>query len=242
MPQTSAPDTARRRSTDSIADVDVWRTDDERIQSQQMIQADADRNFTFRQAFDVTESSYITLTDSAMRVVEISLDGKWAVGRDARAYVSDYKRPAADFYRVNTATGERTLMMKGQLTGQHALGISPDGKNFLYWKDNRFQAYDLDAGTARTLGNGTNGFINTEFDYPGPEAVVRRRWIYARREGRHRRSSGIDLVLIPLDGSAATRNLTMGAGAQREVRFRPVRVEPIDSSAPRRVRSGARST
>ena len=30
----------------------------------------------------------------------------------------------------------------------------------------------------------------------------------------------------------------MGAGAKREVRFRPVRLEPIDSSAPRRVRSG----
>jgi dipeptidyl aminopeptidase/acylaminoacyl peptidase len=237
IPQTSAPDTARRRSTDSIADVDIWRTDDERIQSQQMIQAEAERNFTFRQAFDVADSRYITLTDSSMRTIEISLDGKWGVGRDARAYVSDYKRPAADFYRVNTATGERTLMMKGQLTGQFALGISPDGRNYLYWKDNRFQNYDLEAGATRTLGSGTNGFINTEFDYPGPRpsygiagftpdgknVIVQQRY---------------DLVMIPLDGSGATRNLTSGAGARRELRFRPVRVEPIDSAAPRRVRSG----
>jgi dipeptidyl aminopeptidase/acylaminoacyl peptidase len=237
IPQTAGPDTARRRSTDSIADVDVWRTDDERIQSVQMIRAEADRNFTFREAFDVTDNRYITLTDSAMREVEISLDGRWAVGRDARAYVSDYKRPAADFYRVNTATGERTLMMKGQLTGQHALGISPDGHNYLYWKDNRFQAYDLDAGTSRTLGNGTNGFINAQFDYPGPRpaygiagytpdgrsVIVQQRY---------------DLVLIPLDGSSGTRNLTLGNGSRREVRFRPVRTAPVDSSAPRRVRSG----
>jgi hypothetical protein len=236
IPQTSAPDTARRRSTDSIADVDVWRTDDDRIQSVQMIRAEADRNFTFRQAFDVTDSRYITLTDSGMRELEISLDGRWAVGRDVRAYVSDYKRPAADFYRVNTATGERTLMMKGQLTGQHALGISPDGENYLYWKDSRFQAYGLDAGTARTLGSGTNGFINSEFDYPGPKpaygiagytpdgrgVIVQQRY---------------DLVLIPLDGSSGARNLTMGNGARREVRFRPVRTEPVDSSAPRRVSS-----
>ena len=236
IPQSSAPDTARRRSTDSIADVDIWRTDDERIQSQQMIQADQERNFTFRQAFDVTEGKYITLTDSAMRTVEISLDGRWAVGRDARAYVSDYKRPAADFYRVNTATGERTLMLKGQLTGQFALGISPDGKNYLYWKDNKFQAWDLDAGSSRTLGNGTNGFINTEFDYPGPKpsyGIVGytpdgKSMIVAQR---------YDLVTIPLDGSAGTKNLTMGNGARRELRFRPVRTEPIDSAAPRRVRS-----
>ena len=236
IPQTAAPDTARRRSTDSIADVDIWRTDDERIQSQQMIQADQERNFTFRQAFDVTDGKYITLTDSAMRTVEISLDGRWAVGRDTRAYISDYKRPAADFYRVNTATGERTLMLKGQLTGQFALGISPDGKTYLYWKDHRFQAWDLDAGTGRTLGNGSTGFINTEFDYPGPKpsyGIVGytpdgKTMIVAQR---------YDLVTIPLDGSSGTKNLTMGNGARRELRFRPVRVEPIDSSAPRRVRS-----
>jgi hypothetical protein len=237
IPQTAAPDTARRRSTDSIADVDIWRTDDERIQSAQMIRAEADRNFTFRQAFDVTESRYVTLTDSSMRDIEISLDGHWAVGRDVRAYVSDYKRPAADFYRVNTATGERTLMMKGQLTGQFALGISPDGKNYLYWKDNRFWRYDLDAATSRALGNGTNGFINTEFDYPGPKpsyGVVGytpdgRSAIVAQR---------YDLVLVPFDATSPTRSLTAGAGARRELRFRPVRTESVDSAAPRRVRSG----
>ena len=236
IPQTSAPDTARRRSTDSIADVDIWRTEDERIQSQQMIQAEQERNFTFRQAFDVTEGKYITLTDSAMRTVEISLDGRWAVGRDTRAYISDYKRPAADFYRVNTATGERTLMFKGQLTGQHALGISPDGKQYLYWKDNRFQAWDLDAGTSRTLGNGTNGFINTEFDYPGPRPSYG--VVGYTPDGKHVIvAQRYDLVMIPLDGSAGARNLTAGTGARRELRLRPVRTEPIDSAAPRRVRS-----
>jgi len=172
-----------------------------------------------------------------MREVEISLDGRWAVGRDPRAYVSDYKRPAADFYRVNTTTGERTLMMKGQLTGQHALGISPDGRQYLYWKDNQFQAYDLDAGTARTLGNGTNGFINNEFDYPGPKPAYG--VIGFTPDGKNAIvAQRYDLVLIPLDGSAGTKNLTAGMGARREVRFRPISFEPIDSAAPRRVRSG----
>ena len=42
-------------------------------------------------------------------------------------------------------------MLKNQLintsTGSHTFGISPDGQFFLYWKDNKFQAYDLDAAT-----------------------------------------------------------------------------------------------
>ncbi len=48
-----APATGRRPGTDEVADVDVWNAIDERIQSLQMRRADADRNFTFRQAFDV---------------------------------------------------------------------------------------------------------------------------------------------------------------------------------------------
>jgi len=238
MSQSAAPDTSRRRSTDSIADVDVWRTSDQRIQSQQMIRADADRNFTFRSAFDITTSKYITLADSSMRDLEISPDGKWAVGRDTRDYISDYKRPAADFYRVNTSTGERTLMLKGQLTGQHAFGISPDGKTFLYWKENKYQAYDLDAASSKTIGAGIPAsFIDMEFDHPGPTPSYGIAGYSADAKsvvvhGKH------DLWQVPLDGASAAKNLTNGAGAKGEVRFRIVRTTPIDSTASRRVRTG----
>jgi acetyl esterase/lipase len=235
--QTSAPDTGRRRSTDSIADVDVWRTQDQRIQSVQMIRAEADRNFTYRQAFDVTTSRYIGLTDSTMRDIEIAADGRWAVGRDTRAYISDYKRPAADLYRVNTATGERTLISKNQLIGQHALGISPAGTHFLYWKDSRFQAYDLDAATSKPLGNGSGpSFVDTEWDHPGPKPSYGIAGYTSDRKGivvQHR----YDLWYMPLDGSAP-RNLTSGAGSKSEIRFRYIRPEPIDSSASRAERTG----
>ena len=50
--QVPAPDTTPR-TTDEAPDVDVWNTSDERVQSLQMIRAEQDRNFTFRQAFDV---------------------------------------------------------------------------------------------------------------------------------------------------------------------------------------------
>src|SRR5688500_13628126 len=144
--QVAAPPN-ERRPTDEIANVDVWNTADERIQSQQMIRADVDRNFTFRQAFDLSAKRYVKLTDDTMRDLEIAPDGRWAVGRDTRGYVHDHKRPAADFYRVDTITGARTLMFKNQLTSGHVFGITPHGKHFLYWKDGRFHAYDLEAGS-----------------------------------------------------------------------------------------------
>ena len=72
------------RNTDEVADVDVWNTTDERIQSVQMIRADADRNFTFREAFDVTAGKFVKLADQTMRDLDVAPDGRWAVGRDTR--------------------------------------------------------------------------------------------------------------------------------------------------------------
>jgi dienelactone hydrolase len=237
MQQTSTADTARRRNTDSIADVDVWRTADRRIQSVQMIRADADRNFTFRQAFDVAAAKFIPLADSTMRDLEVAAEGRWAVGRDTREFISDYKRPAADIYRVNTATGERTLMMKGQLIGQHIIGISPDGHYFVYWKDDKYQAYDLDAGTSKTIGAASPvSFVDVEFDHPGPKPSFGVEGYSADMKSvlvEHQ----YDLWALPLDGSAP-RNLTNGVGTTGEIRFRLVRTDPIDSTARRAVRTG----
>ncbi|HAC07921.1 MAG TPA: hypothetical protein DCF71_18920, partial [Gemmatimonadetes bacterium] len=65
-------------SRDSVPNVDIWLSQDERIQSVQMIQAQRDLNFTFRHALDVASGRFIALTDSAMRQVEISPAGRWA--------------------------------------------------------------------------------------------------------------------------------------------------------------------
>jgi dienelactone hydrolase len=229
--QVPAPDAAARRGTDELANVDVWNTADERVQSQQMIRAEQDRNFTFRQAFDVAAGKFVKLADETMRELDVAPDGRWAVGRDVRGFIHDHKRPAADIYRVNTTSGERTLMLKAQLTntstGSHTFGISPDGRHFLYWKDNRFHAYDLDAASARALGAG-NGptFVDTEFDHPGPKPAYGITGYTKDKKSvivQHR----YDLWEMPLDGSAA-RNLTGGAGGKGEIRFRYVRTEPLE--------------
>ncbi len=156
----------------------MWNTGDERVQSAQMIRAEQERNFTFRQAFDVAAKRFVKLADETMREIEVAPDGKWAVGRDTRGYIHDYKRPAADFYRVNTSTGERTLIAKGQLDRQPTCSASRrTARYFLYWKDNQFQAYDLEAGTdedarrrpAKAGAKGASSFVDMEFDHPGPK-------------------------------------------------------------------------
>jgi dienelactone hydrolase len=229
--QTPAPPQGEKKTPDEAANVDVWNSRDERIQSVQMIRADQDRNFAFREAFDASTGKFVKLADETMRDLDVTQDGRWAIGRDARGFVSDYKRAAADIYRVNTSTGERTLIVKGQLTntstGNHTFGISPDGRQFVYWRDGRFQAYVFDAGTTTPLG-GTPlvSFVDVEFDHPGPKPPF-------GVAGFTRDGKGLiaeqryDLWLVPLDGSAA-RNLTNGFGAKNEIRLRYVKLDPPD--------------
>ncbi len=234
--QSAAPDTTeKKKGTDEVADVDVWNTRDERIQSVQMARVEADRNITYRAAFDVSAKRFIALADSTMRDLELTPDGRWAVGRDDRAFISDYKRPSADLYRVNTATGERTLMLRAQITntstGSHVFPTSPDGRYFLYWRDGQFQLYNLEAGNTTALTKpGALSFVDAEFDHPGPKPPYGlASWT---KDGKgvvllHR----YDLWLYPVDGSAPT-NLTRGAGSKNEIRFRYINTESVEGLGP----------
>ena len=229
--QVPAPDTARK-STDEAANVDVWNTTDDRVQSLQMVRAEQDRNFAFRAAFDVATGKFVRLADETMRELDVAEDGVWAVGLDTRQYLRDEKvLSAGDYYRVNTSTGERTLIAKGQLTGRHIFGIHPRGTHFLYWKDGTVMAYDFAAGTAKALGAGKVDFTNAEYDHPGPKPSYGVAGYTSDGKGvivNHR----YDLWLVPLDGSAP-RDLTNGFGAKNEIRLRLLRVEPPDPLQPR---------
>jgi hypothetical protein len=132
------------------------------------------------------------------------------------------------------------LIAKGQLTGRHVFGISPQRTHFLYWKDSKFRVYDLEVNATRTLGVGPPpvSFIDVEDDHPGTKPPFGIAGYTADGKAvvvSHR----YDLWLLPIDGSAAT-NLTGGLGSKNEMRFRVVRTEQVDPSVRRAV--GPRGT
>ncbi len=236
LPRLPASDTATVEASDSTADVDVWATSDRYVQSVQMSRADRDRSYPYIQALDVRQGTFTALSDSTLRTLEVGTTGEWAVGMDERAYVSDWRPPRADFYRVNTATGERRLMLEGQLT-RHDYGISPDGRTFLYWDDEAFHAYDLAEATATRLGPNAPVFTDTVWDYTGPRPP----WGVAGYTADGESvivEDRYDLWTLPLDGGEAT-SITGGWGADNRIVLRLVRPEPIDPLAPRAVRTGA---
>jgi len=204
------------------ADVDIWHWKDEQIQSVQIIRADRDRNFTYRSVYNLKTRQFIRLCDERMRTATITQDGKWAVGQDEKDYISDWKESRADYYRLNTETGERTLMFKGQ---KETLGLSPDSKHFLYWKDSHVWDYVIATGKSINLtAQAPVSFVDQEFDHPStrpPYGVTG--WT---KDGKavilnHK----YDLYLQPLDGSPA-KNLTGGKGTGEEIRFRYIQTDP----------------
>lgn len=204
------------------SDVNVFHWNDDRLQTVQEKQATADRDRTDRAVLHMTPRRVVVLQDSTLRGISIGHDGRWAIAWDDRAYVSDWEESRADYHRIDVNTGERTPIMQAQM---RTYGMSPDGSRYLYWKDEHLWSYEIASNRHVNLTAGAPvSFVNAEWDYlstPPPYGVTG--WT---KDGRHVvLTHRYDLWLVPLDGGTP-RNLTNGAGSEREIRFRHVQLDP----------------
>ncbi|HTJ21361.1 MAG TPA: prolyl oligopeptidase family serine peptidase [Gemmatimonadaceae bacterium] len=228
-PQEAAP--ARRDSTaavEPVGNVDVWHWKDAYIQPVQMVRAQQDRNRTFTASVILAQKKVVPLADDRMDRVQITKGGEWAIGQDDKEYVDDWKPQLNDFYRVNTNSGERTPIIKAQ---ERSLGVSPDGRYLLYWKDKHVWAYDLAANKHVNVTRAAPvSFVNAEEDHVGEKPAYGIAGF--TKDGKsvvleHKD----DLWLVSLDGAAAPRDLTGGIGSKDGIRFRYVRLEPDENGA-----------
>jgi dienelactone hydrolase len=213
------------KSSEPQANLDIWHWKDTELQSQQMIRINQLRHATFEGAFILANRQFVQLADSTMKTVNPTDDGHWAIGSDPTPYQYDFSegQPSrADYYRINTATGERTLIAKHVL---HTMGASPDSKWFLYLADKHVIAYNLATGKTVNVDAATGrSFINTDDDHAGEKPI----WGVAGWSSDGRSVllyDKYDIWSLPLDGSKG-RNLTNGAGAAAEVQFRLADLEP----------------
>ncbi len=231
LKEQEASEPVRRDSTvdePPVGNVDVWHWKDDVIQPVQMVRAAQERNRTYVATVLLAQKKIVPLADKRMQTVQITKDGGWGVGRDEKEYVDDWKPLLADYYRVNTTTGERTPILKGQ---ERALGLSPDGKVWLYWKDKHVWAYDIAANTHTNITkNAPVSFVNVDDDRVGEKPA------YGVTGYTSDGKSVIldhkyDLWLVALDGNGTPRNLTNGVGTKNETQLRYQRIEPVDDAA-----------
>jgi dipeptidyl aminopeptidase/acylaminoacyl peptidase len=210
-------------STEPKANVDVWHWKDAEVQSVPMIRIGQERRATLPAAFDVASGKLVRISDDVMRNVTPLPDPHWALGRVDTAYRTEVQwgGSKADLYRVNTSTGERSLIERGVT---RTMGSSPDGRYYLYLKDKKIVAYNAETGKNTILAaNDKIDFIDATDDHPyekptygvagwskdGKSLIVNHRY---------------DLYLLPLDGGKAT-NLTGGVGDAERIVFRLVRLD-----------------
>ncbi|HEX7546652.1 MAG TPA: prolyl oligopeptidase family serine peptidase [Gemmatimonadaceae bacterium] len=210
-------------ATDSSkANVDVWHWKDPEPQTVQIVRLQQERRATLPAAYLTTSHKLVRLGDDDMRTATPTPNGKWAIGRNDAAYRGQVEWGAnkADMYRVNTETGERALIDK---TLSRTMGTSPDSKWFLYLKDKKVRAFNLETAQVVELNAppGKN-FLNEDDDHPY-EIPVWGVGGWAKDGNSVLLYDKFDVWQLSLTGAKPV-NLTAGVGKAQQIQFRVVRL------------------
>jgi len=237
-PGAPAPPPAPETPDDDKVDLVLWHYKDPRLQSQQRVQEQADKNFSYLSIFRVKENRFIRLADDEVRSVSAAPKQRYGIGLDMRAYELmgnlDGRR-YQDVYVIDLRTGERKLAVrKLRNMGQP----SPDGSKFFYYDDGHYFSYDMASGASVNLTKSVPAsFIDVDQDTnvvkPPTPALG-----WTKDSDAVLLSDGWDIWRVPVSGGTAS-NLTAN-GRRDGLRYRSLlRLDPeekgFDLSAPRYV-------
>jgi dipeptidyl aminopeptidase/acylaminoacyl peptidase len=237
-PDAGAAPAAPETPDDEKADLILWHYKDPRLQSQQQVQEQSDKNFSYLSVYRVKENRFIRLADEAVRSVSAAPKEKFAIGTDVREYelmTNLDGRRYQDVYVTNLQTGERKLALKKiQNMGQP----SPDGTKFYYYENGNYFAFDMASGQPTNVTKMVpTSFIDTENDTnvvkPPTPALG-----WTKDADALLLMDGWDIWRVPVSGGPAV-NLT-GNGKKDGIRYRSIlRFDPdergVDLSVPRYV-------
>ena len=225
---------ARPESNEPEANVDVYHWKDDDPQSVQVVQLTQARRATRAAILDVASGTIRPIADEKITTITATDDLKWAIGRDETPYAGEiaWGGSRSDLYRVDLATGDRTLIERGL---SRMMGLSPDGKWALYLKGGRVHSYEFASGR-KTVIDGGRSFVNVEDDHDYERPVYGmagfttddKVLVYDR----------YDVWALPLAGGAIT-NLTKGEGARQSIRFRVTQLGRAGGGGGRGGRGGA---
>ena len=215
----------------------LWHWKDPRLQSQQIVQEQQDKSYSYLTEYRFAENKVIRLSDDNLRQVTIAPRDKYAYGTDNRAYqqVASYNgRNFQDFYTVDLRTGERKRALEKHLG---FASPSPDGTQLLYFDmDTSYHVLDMATGQTRNITRGVPAvFGDTADDHnnlvPPPFAPMG----WARDGSAVILTDGWDAWKVPVRGGAAVNltadGLRTGKHYQRRYVFDP-KEKGIDLSKP----------
>jgi dipeptidyl aminopeptidase/acylaminoacyl peptidase len=224
-----------RPDTPELPDLVIWHYKDPRLQSQQQVQENADKNFNYLCAYSPASKKFVRLADDALRQVTIAPEQKYALGVDIREYERmgnlDGRR-FEDVYIVDASSGQRRLALKH---ARHMMGESPDGLRFLYYQDGVFFSYDMETGKSTDL---TSRIPSNFYDVDNDVNVVKPPTPslgWSKDSSAVLLSDGWDVWEVPVAGGQPV-NLTVNGGKDKIRYRRTFRLDPeergVDLTAP----------
>lgn len=169
---TGATNVADTVATDEVdpADVQVWHWDDDEILRAQEVSAPRDARRAHLTAWHVDGDALVVLGDDLGEPVERVAGGAWGLVADVTPYraARRFGDGAADWYRVDPATGERALLARGVRGGVQA---GPLGRMAILYENDAWVAVTLATLERRVLGEGSGAAFTRspeDYDYPGP--------------------------------------------------------------------------
>ena len=207
---------------------DLWHWKDDYIQPIQRVRAEQERQRSYRAVYLTKEKRFVQLADESLENINPSVDGRYAVGSDNRAYriENDHNPGYSDFYVINAADGTRKPIRQKQ---RGNISLSPGAKYAIFFDGKDWNSYSVADGrvTNLTKNLGVN-FFNEDADTPDvPGSYGVAGWTNDDREvliyDRY------DVWQIAPDGRGA-KNLTDGVGRREKIAFRYVRLDPKERS------------
>jgi dipeptidyl aminopeptidase/acylaminoacyl peptidase len=202
----------------------LWHWKDPRLQSQQLVQEQSDRTYSYLSEYRIADNRFVRLSDDALRQVTLLPHDRHAYGIDSRDFdqrASYDGRHYADIYTVDLETGTRRVALRKALS---FFGIpSPDGKQILFWGDDaNYWTLEAATGEKRDITKGLPAsFANTEDDHNNVVPPPRPAFAWAKDGSAVLLSDGWDVWKVPTIGNGKAVNLT-GDGRQKQIRYQRV--------------------
>jgi dipeptidyl aminopeptidase/acylaminoacyl peptidase len=202
----------------------IWHAKDPRLQSQQIVQENADKSYTYLSEYRLADNRFFQLATDDVRNVVIGPRERFAIGRDVREYeqAASYNgRQYSDIYSFDLTTGARKQVLKKSASPLSL--ASPDGKQMLYWGEvGHYYVLDLATGDKRNITKDVpTSFVDVEDDHNNlfPPAIFPQFFAlgWSKDNANVLLSDGWDVWKVPVKAGAAV-NLTVD-GRKNQIRY-----------------------
>ncbi|HEY3380849.1 MAG TPA: prolyl oligopeptidase family serine peptidase [Vicinamibacterales bacterium] len=202
---------------DEKPDLVLWHYQDRRLQTQQQVEEDRDKRFSFVAVYRPATRKLVRLADDTLREVQATPRSRWAVGLDTMPYelgASMDGRRYQDVYIVDLQTGDRRLAVR-KVRG--SVVPSPDSSRVLYFEDGHYFAYEAATGKTTNLTAALpTSFIDDRDDHNVTKPPVPPIG-WSNDSQAVLLSDGWDIWQVPVSMGPAT-NLTV-TGRKEQVRY-----------------------